>query len=284
MRSFIFGHSLLNHATSLPETPNETTVPHWMAAFAEDSGYTYRADGQYGFLPQHSQLPPNPQWGFEEVEGVWNTDSGQSFADAQFNNVLLTAGNFVQYQPATAAYDGDNPEGNTPLSETLKIVDWVQLQDPNIDIYIYENWPDMASFLQSFPPTSEELSNYYDFTQGDFHAWWLAYQDEVQAARPAANVRMIPVGPIMMALLSGTLGEIPTTELYEDDAPHGRPTLYFLAALITYMGTYGAAPQLAAPPSSIHSEVSAHFEETVAFIWSELNAFEYEDGTSRVWP
>jgi len=50
---------------------------------------------------------------------------------------------------------------------------------------------------------------------------------------------MIPVGPIIAKIMDGPLADqILVTEFYEDDAPHGRPNLYFLAALITYAAIF----------------------------------------------
>lgn len=283
MRSFIFGHSLLLHVTDQPGTADETTVPHWISLFATDAGYSYAADGQYGFLPQHAQLPPQPQWGFERVPGSWALDAGQSFADADFNNVLITAGNFIQYQPPNVPYDGDNPNNHTPLGETLKIIDWLEEQEPGINIYIYENWPDMAPTIGSFPPNAGELAAYYSYTLGEFHQWWLDYEDGLKSARPDTNLRMLPVGPILAHVLTrAPFNEIPTTTLYEDDAPHGRPSLYFIAALVTYMGTYGVPPTDSfIPPASIHSALRDNLSELYDVVRAQLALFEETRGDGQ---
>jgi hypothetical protein len=50
---------------------------------------------------------------------------------------------------------------------------------------------------------------------------------------------MIPVGPILAELMLETeVGNILVTNLYEDDAPHGTASLYFLASLISNMSIY----------------------------------------------
>ena len=42
-------------------------------------------------------------------------------------------------------------------------------------------------------------------------------------------------GPILADLVENTVvGDIPLNELYEDNAPHGRPNIYLLAAMITF--------------------------------------------------
>lgn len=286
MKSFTFGHSLIAHTPpAIPTPSDETTVPHWLAKLAEAGGFQYRADGQFGFLRQHAELPPTPQWSFQEVSGSWSDSSPLSFADVDYTTVILTAANFIQYQPDTSPYDGDNPTDTTPLAETLKIIDWVAQQEPSASIYIYENWPDMGGRIRDFPPSSAELSAYHAHTMTSFHTWWLDYHDNILAARPNIPVKMIPVGPVIANLLTNTaLSNIPVAELYEDDAPHGRPTLYFLAALVTYTATYGVpAPSNFEVPDTVHSLVKQHYDDVVMSIWNELSNFNTSDGSSRVW-
>lgn len=280
----MFGHSLMDHRPPLIPTPsNETTIAHWLYLLATDAGHTYSATGQYGFLPQHDNLPPFSQWGYDIVPEAWDSDL-ESFADANFNNVLITAGNFMQWQAPNLEYPTD--PGVSPISATQTIVDWLETNEPGIKIYIYENWPDMAPYISggSFPPSASDLTNYYNYLEGDFHDWWLEYHDSLLLSHPIENVRMIPVGPILSELLTNTvLNTIPVTEIYEDDAPHGRATLYFLAGMITYMAIYEEpTPAGYAVPSIVHSTVANNYSTVVNTIWNELLAFNLTNGDSRV--
>ncbi|MEO0471459.1 MAG: T9SS type A sorting domain-containing protein [Bacteroidota bacterium] len=284
VRTFIFGHSLIVHdPPAIPTPSNETTVPHWMQELVDEAGTWQAMSGQYGFLPQHANLPPISQWGFDIVNPAWDSDT-EPFTDANFTHIMFTAGNFVQYQAAHIPYAGGNGI-QSPLTASLDIIDWVNLQEDSLRIYVYENWPDMAGFLNNgFPPTAAELTNYYNYTNGAFHDWWLDYQDSLLLARPAAEVRMIPVGPILSGLLTQTpFDQIPILDLYEDDAPHGRPTLYFLAGLINYMAFYNQpAPASYVVPASVHSTVQNNYTAAVNYIWQELQAFNDNTGKSRV--
>ncbi|UTW44892.1 hypothetical protein KFE80_10955 [bacterium SCSIO 12696] len=286
IRNYIFGHSLINFTVPVqPVNSNEASVPHWMYLLAREAGQEYSVSGQYGFLREHANLPPIADWGFDIVPTAWDPDTtGASFADADFTTVLLTAGNFIQHRPSTSPYEGNNPSGTTPVLETLKIVDWLRQQEPGIDIYIYENWPDMGPYAASFPPTSQEFADYNAYVVGGFNTWWIDYHDAVMAARPDANVKMIPVGPVITTALSNSaLQGIPVTELYEDGAPHGRPTIYFLASLVTYMSVYGVeAPGNFQVPSSIHPLVRDNYADIVRLMWSELQNFNDVNGNSRV--
>jgi len=172
LSTYIFGHSLLVHDPPLYATPsNETTVPHWLAELSSTAQFEFSVAGQYGFLPQHANLPPISQWGFDRAISAWESDL-EPFSEANFNSILITAGNFVQYQSARSPYDGNNPTNTSPFMATLDILDWVDEQEPGTSIYIYENWPDMAPFLSNgIPASSIEFNAYHNYTLREFHDW-----------------------------------------------------------------------------------------------------------------
>lgn len=285
IRTYIFGHSLLNHDFEVdPPTPsNETSVPHWFVELADSAEINYQVSGQYGFLPQHAMLPPTAQWGFDNVPSPWDSDF-QNFSEADFNSVLITAANFIQYKKAHEPYDGD-ASYTSPLDATIEIADWLVNEEPGIDIYIYENWPDMAAYISSFPPPNREVDEYHEITRTIFHEWWIEYQDSLVAARPDQNIKMIPVGPIIAKLLVETpICDVSFNNLYEDDAPHGRPNIYFLAALITYMGmTEEKAPSNYEVPIIIDPLIRDNYQLLIDSTWAELSRFNFSDGSSRVW-
>ena len=254
-----------------------------MALLSAKAGRKYTASGQFGFLSQHAEGRPVSQWGFDVVAGNWDSDT-QTFAQAPIDAVVITPANFIQYKAPTENYDG--PSSNTsPVQATVDIIDFVQGQRPGAAVYLYEGWPDMSPFLSpDFPPSPRERDAYEAATLGSFHQWHLDYQDAVLAARPDARARLIPVGPTIVKLADGILSGIPTTELWEDEAPHGRATWYFLAGLVTYMATYGVeAPPGFDVPEIVHPEVRTHYAAVVDFIWAELQGLRDDSGASRVW-
>ncbi|CAA6801613.1 MAG: Unknown protein [uncultured Sulfurovum sp.] len=274
VKNYIFGHSLINHehAQNQPAS-NELGVPHWLYHLAQADGNTYAVDGQYGFMPTHANtLPPESQWHFNDVPHVWDSESSISFADAGFTTVMLTPANFIQWEPVNGqpyAWDGDT---RTPVEVTLEVIDWIASQVPNADIIIYQNWPDMGSYAESFPPTPIKFSEYNTYTQGAWLTWWDAYILALKTARPNINIRMIDVGTILSKVLTNTsANQILPSQLYEDNAPHGRPTLYFLSALITYMGMYAnLAPQNFSIPNTINPIITNNYQSIVNYIWQEL--------------
>ena len=268
VRNYIFGHSLLLHS----DTAN---VPRWLNDFSAADGGSYEMSGQYGFADTHAgNLPPIAQWGVPGVPSAWDDGYGEEYGDIGFDTVLFTEANFRQYYPPTET----DPDVNLPTSvdSTLAVFDWVEAAEPGTRFVVYENWPDMAGFVQSWPPT--DLTDYHDYTTGEFHDWWLAYHDALQAERPGLDIRMIPVGPLLADLQTGVLSDLPPEALYEDDAPHGHPTLYFLAGLTTYMALYQRrAPANFPVPGDVDSRVADRYDQIVDEIWTELQA------DPRVW-
>jgi len=282
IRMYIFGHSLINHSPPLIPTPSdETTVAFWMDHIADHAGSNYAAGGQYGFLPQHDDLPPSAQWGWDSVPGVWDGDL-ETFAEADINTILLTAANFIWDIPAHEPHPGD-PQTSV-VQSTTTIFDWVEMQGNEPNFYIYGNWQEM-NLPNDFPPTppsSAEIEDFYNTTTGPFAEWWLNYHDSVVMTHP--DTRLIPVGPIIARLLRDHLdGLIPFPELYEDSAPHGRASIYFLAAMVTYMAVYEEnIPESYLPTTIVHETIRDSLSMIRDFFWAELNAFNFPNGESRV--
>jgi hypothetical protein len=99
VRTFVFGHSLINHELQVNVTPSdETSVPHWFHFLAEEANHDYAVSGKYGFLTQ--QRDTNnvfAQWAFDSVAAAWDSDN-EVFNEANFTNILITPANFIQYQ------------------------------------------------------------------------------------------------------------------------------------------------------------------------------------------
>ncbi len=283
-RLFIMGNSTIDHQLQAIPTPSdETSVPHWVYLFAQEANASFAAGGDFGFLTQHDDLNFNSNLGWDIVPGVWDADQ-EPFADADISSVMFTTANFIQYVGPDDAHPLD--AATSVVQSTELLMDWVDQQESGVRYYLYENWPEM-DLQQAFPPNlpaQSEIDDYHNETTGPFHDWWLDYQDLVLASRPELNVRMIPVGRILSQILRDEIpGQIPFDEVYEDSAPHGRATLYFLAGMITYMGMYEEiTPTGYAVPAIIHPVVRDNYQSLADFIWAELSAFTDDEGRSRV--
>lgn len=283
IRSFFFGHSLMYHTFTDYPNKNDLAMPYWVAQFASANGQTLLPDGE--FRTSNYQIPPEASWGFEGLTSAWQGD----FASSDYDAVVYTELNFIQdVPPDTVYYDGSGD----PISSVLRVLDYAREQEPGINFYLYENWPDAGILMPEFDPptgsnvmpTSQQVAAYHELALGVNHDWWLELQDEVSAIRD--NVKMVPLGPIISGLLTEIpeLAAIPFQELYEDNAPHGLPSIYFIAGMIQYSAMYQQRlPAGYVAPSVIHSAVADNYDAIADYIWAELNDFNFPDGSSRVW-
>ena len=284
VRAFAFGHSLIDHRPPAIETPSdETTVFHWVSDMAQAAGYSFAAGGQYGFLPSHDNLPPMSIWGYDIVPGIWDEDV-ETFAEADINTILLTAANFIQYEPSDAPHPIDAT--TSVLTSTETIFDWVAQQEMDVRFFVYANWPEM-DLQNAYPPNlplQAEIDAYHNQTITPFMDWWIDYQDHLLASRPDYQTRLIPVGSIISKILTELIpDQVPFSELYEDSDPHGRPSLYFLAGMITYMAFFEEKmPAEYEPSVLVHEAIRNQLSTISDFAWNELLDFNLPNGESRV--
>jgi hypothetical protein len=79
------------------------------------------------------------------------------------------------------------------------------------------------------------------------------------------------------------LEAVAATDWYEDGDPHGEAVIYFLTALIHYSALYQVQPPLDFEiPATFPDAISNLYPEIIDYIWSELEAFNDEEGNSRV--
>jgi hypothetical protein len=96
----------------------------------------------------------------------------------------------------------------------------------------------------------------------------------LQAARPTLNIRLHNVNRAVLRTWRDTVvSTIPAGTLFEDDAPHGRSTWYFLAAVANYIELYNEKPPVGFVFDgswNINSVVTSNYQSIVDFIWSVL--------------
>ena len=265
VRAYVWGNSLINH----PTASEGTAVPWWLARMAGAAGRELALSGQYAFGGQFpDKLPPLPEWGFPGVTPSY--EPGRAFGDARIDTLLINPENFIQYKGPSEPYDGDHSDGRSPVSGTVALAAWVVDQGLSPTVFLYEGWAEM----ERFPPTRRAYRRYQAFTTGDYHDWYLDYHAAVAAALPALDVRLIPVGPILTGLLTeGPLQELRPTDLYTDNAPHGTPATYLIAAMITYAALYNAPPPVLELPEDVHPVLAESYGAAADYIWQEMQGF-----------
>ena len=266
---FFFGNSLVNYS----EGGAETNVPYWLSELTLASGGTYSVNGGFGFLRQFADRDtPSNEWGFNGVSADWDSDTA-SFQDIDFTQIIITPGNFIQQTSPDTDYPGDTV---SPLDATETLLANVLPLQPDAQIFVYEGWADLAEFSEAFPPSDSTMERYYAHNQESYHDWYVDYVTELNTSFPEAEITLIPVAPVLSGLLAedGPLGEIATTDLFVDSAPHGTETTYFLASLITYQATNGEpAPADFQIPDNIDPLVVQNFTEVLDFIEVETTSY-----------
>ncbi|KAA0920371.1 calcium-binding protein [Aquicoccus porphyridii] len=272
-RVHFFGNSLIHH---LSDT-DETAVPHWLAAMAQAGGHEFAASGQWGFLRDFVAAGPAANWSFRRVARAWR---GGAFDPAGFDAIVVNPANFIQYQSPDRPYDGDNPDGASPLSAMLELID---AQVRGTPLYLYEGWADMGTFSRGFPPSRRALGRYHAFNMGEYHQWYEDFAATLRRERPEQPIVLIPVARVLSDLMSAPpLDGLGAEVFYSDNAPHGTPVTYLLAAAVTYRALYGeAAPGDMDLPDTIPAEVREDWPALVARI-SELVGGQEEAGAGAV--
>ncbi|WP_425071646.1 calcium-binding protein [Sagittula sp. S175] len=265
---YIFGNSLVHH---LSEKAENTNVPHWLNEMAKADGRTFGVDGQWGFLRNFAEsLPPSANWSFSGVKGVWGPGQG-GFGDGGFTDVLVTPANFIQYQLPDVPYEGDNSTGESPLGAMQKLFDWVHEQSPASRLFVYEGWAEMEAITGRFPPGERDFERYHQVNLGEYHQWYRDLVNVLDVTRPDLEVELIPVASVLAGLMAegGPLADVPVEALYEDGAPHGTPSLYFLASMVVYSWLYDAPPPARyRPPATLHPDVVLNYGAIAEAIWA----------------
>ena len=251
-RIYVFGNSLIHHVSDSAQT----NVPYWLQYISSKSGDKFTLDGQWGFLKDfHSKLPPRAQWSFKGVRRAW-TES-QSFERVGFDTIIVNSENFIQYRQPTETYEGDNPDGVSPLTSTQRLFGWVGPRTKDAQFFIYEGWADMGTVAKEFPPSAATLAGYHKSNLASYHDWHETLLEAINTSADFGRVKLIPASSVIATLMTKTdLETLSATDLYLDDAPHGTANTYFLAALVTYAALFDSRPPTdLSLPNSIHEKI-----------------------------
>lgn len=267
MKTFHFGHSLVQHDNDY------SNLFHWMYELSAEAGYSYTLEGQFGFLSNQA-TPPNLNMGSNLFNSAaWNTD----FATSDFDNIVITAAYYAHYEFQC----WENSYGVVRLDELHRIVDYARGETPDIKVYLYAPWTEPGE------PTLMTASDFEYFKNDSraLHDWWITTQDTLNGSRQNLDAKIIPVGQVLADALDNVNGldALGPVDLFVDDAGHGTPTFYFMAALVHYMARWGEqCPSTYTVPNNIHQVVRDNYAALVSYIWSELLTYNYPDGSSRV--
>ncbi|MCC7321179.1 MAG: calcium-binding protein [Rubellimicrobium sp.] len=260
MGAFFFGNSLIWHQ----DGGDESAVPYWLALMAQAGGQGFAADGTWGFPADFARaLPPSSDWRIGGVARLMS-DNPRSFRMAGFDAAILAPPNFVQW----AAPDRDTLDG--AMSDLIgRTFDWTRNQGI-ARLYIYEGWPDMGD-SGAFPPEPQAFAAWRDHARGAYDLWYRDLTARLAAGLPGAEVGLIPVARVMAGLLAeGPLAALAPGDLFVDDAPHGTPAAYLLAAMITHSALQAEPAPAIALPAGIPPVLRDNYPAIAEAIWREV--------------
>lgn len=250
-----------------------TSVGNWiarMAPGAPNGGNIYTGGRQFGFADGWD-FPPSSQQGEEEVTSLMN---GTGWTNAnQIELVEFVPDNFEgpRFDPSVVTGMGF---AYTP--RLLQFIDAWEANAPNPNrVYaVYAGWPDMSSYGEPASLTTTARTNYRTYALGAYQAWMELLVTQLRAARPSLNIRLHNINKATITCWRDTVvNNIPTGTLFEDDAPHGFSSWYFLAGVAEYIEIYNEKPPrnfVFNPAWGVSSTITSNYQAIVDNIYQTL--------------
>lgn len=271
-------NSLYNHAAGAGNL--NTRTGNWvkrLALQAPNGGNGFTLGARFGFFPQWG-FPPRASSGFEEVTTPYINEYAESWVGAQnIELVGFVPDNFngVLFDPNVATMDGLSYQGRL-----LEHIDAWEANAANAGrrYAIYAGWNQLNGFGGSNDdPTTVPVQGYANWVAyglGAYQTWMELLVSRLQAARPGLDIRLHNVSKaVLMTYRDTVVSTIPVASLFEDLAPHGRSTWYFLAGVAEYIEMYGEKPPAGFvfdPAWGVHATVTSNYQSIVDFIWGVL--------------
>ncbi|MCX6182121.1 MAG: hypothetical protein NT150_09360, partial [Bacteroidetes bacterium] len=295
--TYYFAHSLISHEKL---TNNQANIPFWLAELEIAAGDVCLtsgkfAAGQFGA----GALPPTQTWSFyyqNDNHGSAMLPDG-SYVAGTHDNIVLTYMNWELVDDWGGSIGSRNAQTVSKAKDSIAVIfNWMNTNDPGRNLYLYECWPKIETNYilngQAWtsntgnPPNATQWANYTQLALGHQHDFYRELQDSLITNSGISNTKVIPSSMICAKLWQpgGLLQDFTVTDLFVDGGPHGKPSAYFLAAMIVYAAQHGTAPTL---PFSSHAQIDQRildrFSQISTFIMSELTAFNFPNSSSRVW-
>ena len=278
---YYYKNSLHNHLeTGNSEATPSTNVGNWIARFTAvpSNPKTATLGSVFGFFPQWS-VPPRANNFHAEITTPHLQKWTASWAQAEKIDLL----GFVPDN-----FDGQsfNPSDTTNMGEAyvtklLYLIDqWdSSAPNPNRRYVVYAGWPALNSYggTNDDPSTltTAAIAKWQTYGLGDYQDWMELLVTQLQSARPNLDIRLHNINKAVLMCYQNTfVKDILPEKLFEDLAPHGRSTWYFLAAIAEYMEVFGEKP----PASfqfqkdwAVDTTVTTNYQLVVDYIWSVIN-------------
>lgn len=268
---FAYLNSLHNHDAGAGDA--NTSTANWIARMAPEApngGNIYTCGSMFGFA--NGWTTP-PMAGGQEVASSPHM-SGTSWAGgSQIEVVEIVPDNF---EGPTVDPSVSNGLGFAYVPRILQIIDAWEQNAPNANrVYaVHGGWPDMGPYGDPATLTVTQRNNYIAYALGTYQTWLELMETQLRAARPGLNIQLFKINEAtILAWRDTVVNTIPASTLFEDDAPHGRATMYFLAAIANYIELYDEKPPAGFvfnPAWGVSSVVTSNYQTIVDYIYAVL--------------
>lgn len=269
--TFAYLNSLHNHDAGAGDL--NTSTANWLARLAgaaPNGGNVYTCGWQFGFANAWT-TPPNAQ-GQEVVTSPHMSGTSWTGGD-QIEVVEMVPDNFDGW---TVDPNATNNLGFAYETRLLQIIDAWESNAPNANrVYaVYAGWLDMGPYGDPATISAGQITAYINFALGTYQTWLELLVSRLQAARPGLTIRLHNVSRALMLTWRDTVvSTIPASALFEDDAPHGYSTWYFLAAVADYIELFNEKPPAGFVFDGgwgVHATVQSNYQAIVDFVWTSL--------------
>jgi hypothetical protein len=295
--TYYFAHSLIWHQKT---ASNQANIPYWLAEMEKASGDICLTSGN--FAPGQmgaSVLPPVQSWSFYYVNDNHGSAMrpGGTYLPDKHDNIVLTYMNWEIVYDYGLNIGSRIPATNPKATDSIAVIfNWMNTNDPGRNLYLYECWPKLErsyimdgqdwNLTAGNPPNTIQWAKYLAYALGNSNNFWKDLQDSLINRKNIQKTKLIPTSMICAKLWQpgGLLSDFAVTSIFEDLGPHGKPSSYFLAAMVVYAAQHKKGPT---KPFNSHAQIDQRildrFSQISTFIMSELNAFNFPNGSSRVW-
>jgi len=295
--TYYYAHSLIWHKK---ETNSQANIPFWLAELEKAAGDKCLTSGKHVAIhwdPRSAKIPPPHSWSFSfSNHGSAMTPDGPYVA-GKHDHVVLTYMNWEIIYDWGASIGLRNPNTIHKATDSIAVIfSWLNKNDPGIFLNLYECWPKIeTNYIMGGQdwkpgtgkaPSSAQWVNYLNYATGSSNGFWKDLQDSLIRKAGIVNTKLIPSSMICAKLWrqGGILSDMPVDSIFVDLGPHGKPSSYFLAAMIVYSAQHKKPP---VKPFASHPQIDQRildrFSDISAFIMTELKAFNFPNGESRVW-
>ena len=295
--TYYYAHSLIWHKK---ETNSQANIPFWLAELEKAAGDKCLTSGKHVAIhwdPPSAKIPPPHSWSFSfSNHGSAMTPNGPYVA-GKHDHVVLTYMNWEIIYDWGASIGLRNPNTIHKATDSIAVIfSWLNKNDPGIFLNLYECWPKIEknyimggqdwSLSTGNAPSSAQWVKYLNYATGNSNGFWKDLQDSLIKKAGIVNTKLIPSSMICAKLWrqGGLLSDMPVDSIFEDLGPHGKPSSYFLTAMIVYSAQHKKPP---VKPFASHPQIDQRildrFSSIGSFIMSELTAFNFQNGDSRVW-